>query len=103
MWVTLKKYSKYEIIPKLTDNVIDLILSEPRMMPHLHFSMQSGSDTILRAMGRRHTAQRVRDLVARGAGKINFSWDIICGFPGETENLFDETLELVRETKPIKT
>ena len=84
------------------DNVIDLILSEPRMMPHLHFSMQSGSDTILKSMGRRHTAQRVRDLVARGTGKITFSWDIICGFPGETDELFDETLDLVRETKPIK-
>lgn len=84
------------------DNVIDLILNEPRMMPHLHFSMQSGSDTILKSMGRRHTAQRVRDLVARGMGKITFSWDIICGFPGETDELFQETLDLVRETRPIK-
>lgn len=84
------------------DNVIDLILNEPRMMPHLHFSMQSGSDTILKSMGRRHTAHRVRDLVARGRGKITFSWDIICGFPGETEELFNETVDLVHETKPIK-
>lgn len=84
------------------DNVIDLILSNKRMIPHLHFSMQSGSDTILKSMGRRHTAQRVRDLVARGMGKITFSWDIICGFPGETEELFKETLDLVHETKPIK-
>ncbi len=84
------------------DNVIDLILSDKRMMPHLHFSMQSGSDAILKPMGRRHTAQRVRDLVARGRGNITFSWDIICGFPGETDELFNETLDLVRETKPIK-
>lgn len=84
------------------DNVIDLILSDKRMMPHLHFSMQSGSDTVLKSMGRRHTAQRVRDLVARGMGKITFSWDIICGFPGETDELFQETLDLVHETKPIK-
>lgn len=84
------------------DNVIDLILSDKRMMPHLHFSMQSGSDTILKSMGRRHTAQRVRDLAKRGMGKITFSWDIICGFPGETEELFQETLDLVHETKPIK-
>jgi len=84
------------------DNVIDLILNEPRMMPHMHFSMQSGSDTILRAMGRRHTAQRVRGLVKRAAGKITFIWDIICGFPGENEELFNETLNLVREIKPIK-
>ena len=84
------------------DNVIDLILSDKRMMPHLHFSMQSGSDTILKSMGRRHTAQRVRNLVKRGMGKITFSWDIICGFPGESEELFQETLDLVHETKPIK-
>ena len=84
------------------DNVIDLILSDTRMMPHLHFSMQSGSDTILKSMGRRHTAQRVRDLVKRGMGRVTFSWDIICGFPGETDALFQETLDLVRETRPIK-
>lgn len=84
------------------DRVIDLILAEPRMMPHLHFSMQSGSDIILKSMRRRHTAQRVRDLVARGVGRITFSWDIICGFPGETDELFNETLQLVRDVKPIK-
>lgn len=84
------------------DNVIDLMLTEPRMMPHLHFSMQSGSDTILKSMGRRHNAQRVRDLVARGQGRVTFSWDIICGFPGETEELFQETLALVQEVRPIK-
>jgi threonylcarbamoyladenosine tRNA methylthiotransferase MtaB len=84
------------------DNVIDLILDDKRMMPHLHFSMQSGSDTILKSMGRRHTVQRVRNLVKRGGGKITYSWDIICGFPGETEELFNETVDLIRETKPIK-
>ncbi len=84
------------------DKVIDLMLREKRMMPHLHFSMQSGSDTILKSMGRRHNAARVRDLVRHGMGNITFSWDIICGFPGETEELFNETLELVRELKPIK-
>lgn len=84
------------------ENIIDLILGDKRMMPHLHFSMQSGSDTILKSMGRRHTANRVRDLVARGQGRVTFSWDIICGFPGETEELFQETLDLVHETKPIK-
>ncbi len=83
-------------------NIIDFILQEPRMMPHMHFSMQSGSDPILRAMGRRHTAQTVRDLVAHANGQITFSWDIICGFPSETDELFDETLALARETRPIK-
>ena len=83
-------------------NVIDLILQEPRMMPHIHFSMQSGSDTILKQMGRRHNAELVRNLVKRASNKISFSWDIICGFPGETKELFNETLDLVRELKPIK-
>lgn len=83
-------------------NIIELIKSEPRMMPHMHFSMQSGSDTILKSMGRRHNADTVRELVRLANGKITFSWDIICGFPAESEELFTETLALVRETKPIK-
>ena len=100
----IKRLRLSSVDPAVPDikNVIDLILKEPRMMPHLHFSMQSGSDTILRTMGRRHNAQCVRDLVAQGCGKITFSWDIICGFPGETDELFNETLNLIYDTKPIK-
>ena len=81
--------------------IIDLIHSDKRMMPHLHLSMQSGSNTILTAMGRRHNADLVRKIVAAGTG-ITFSWDIICGFPGETDELFADTCDLVREVKPIK-
>ena len=81
--------------------IIDLIHNEPRMMPHLHLSMQSGSNTILSAMERRHNAELVRKIVAAADG-ITFSWDIICGFPGETDELFNDTLDLVREVKPIK-
>lgn len=82
--------------------IIELIKTDRRMMPHMHFSMQSGSDTILGAMRRRHTADTVRKWVKMAGNDITFSWDIICGFPGETEELFNETLNLVRETKPIK-
>lgn len=100
----IKRLRLSSVDPAVPDvkNIINLILTENRMMPHMHFSMQSGSDTILRAMGRRHTAHQVRDLVAMANGKISFSWDIICGFPGETDALFEETLRLVRDTKPIK-
>ena len=100
----IKRLRLSSVDPAVLDvkNIINLILTENRMMPHMHFSMQSGSDTILRAMGRRHTAQQVRDLVAMANGKISFSWDIICGFPGETDALFEETLRLVHDTKPIK-
>ncbi len=82
--------------------IIELIRCDARMMPHMHFSMQSGSDTILRSMRRRHTADMVRQLVKNAGGNITFSWDIICGFPGETKELFQETLDLVHELKPIK-
>ena len=82
--------------------IIDLIYSDHRMMPHMHLSMQSGSDTILNAMHRRHNSETVRRIVKAANNNITFSWDIICGFPGETEELFNETLKLARETKPIK-
>lgn len=81
--------------------IIDLIHRDSRMMPHLHLSMQSGSDTILAAMGRRHNSDQVRKIVSAANG-ITVSWDIICGFPGETDELFRETLDLAREVKPIK-
>ncbi|MBP5794793.1 MAG: MiaB/RimO family radical SAM methylthiotransferase [Alphaproteobacteria bacterium] len=81
--------------------IIDLIHRDNRMMPHLHLSMQSGSDTILSDMARRHNADMVRKIVAAADG-ITFGWDIICGFPGETDELFRETLDLARELKTIK-
>ena len=88
-------------VPAIRD-IIEIMKSDSRFMPHLHLSMQSGSDTILRAMRRRHTADTVRKLVDLANGQISFSWDIICGFPGETPELFEETLALVRELKPIR-
>ncbi len=81
--------------------IIDLIHRDNRMMPHLHLSMQSGSDTILSDMARRHNADMVRKIVAAADG-ITFGWDIICGFPGESDELFNETLDLARELKTIK-
>lgn len=81
--------------------IIELIHRDNRMMPHLHLSMQSGSDTILSDMARRHNADMVRKIVAAADG-ITFGWDIICGFPGETDELFNETLDLARELKTIK-
>lgn len=77
--------------------IISQMMKESRFMPHLHLSMQSGSDTILRAMRRRHTADSLRNIFKLAGDKISFSADIICGFPGETEELFNETLSLVDE------
>jgi len=87
-------------VPAIRD-IIEMMKTDGRFMPHLHLSMQSGSDTILRAMRRRHTADMVRELVGLADGRISFSWDIICGFPGETDELFRETLDLAWELKPV--
>ncbi len=71
--------------------IIGLMKREPRFMPHLHLSMQSGSDSILKSMHRRHNTEMLRNLVKLADNKISFSADIICGFPGETEDLLNET------------
>src|SRR5690606_11998198 len=69
------------------------------LMPYLHLPVQSGSDRILKAMNRRHTAadylrliDRIRDVRA----DIAMSGDFIVGFPGETDDDFEATLEIVR-------
>ena len=81
--------------------IIALIKKNMRFMPHLHLSMQSGSDAILKSMRRRHNAEMLRNLVKLADNKISFSADIICGFPGETDELFKETCDLIRELKLI--
>lgn len=77
--------------------IIALMKSDSCFMPHLHLSMQSGSDLILQLMRRRHNANKLRELVKVADGKVSFSADIICGFPGESEELFNETADVVRE------
>ena len=77
--------------------IMNLMRLDARFMPHLHLSMQSGSDTILRAMHRRHDSKKLMELVDMANGKVSFSADIICGFPGETQELFKETVEMVRK------
>lgn len=73
--------------------IIDIMHSDTRMMPHFHLSMQSGADAILRDMRRRHNAYTVRRIVDAAGTDITFSWDIICGFPGETDKLFADTMQ----------
>jgi tRNA-2-methylthio-N6-dimethylallyladenosine synthase len=72
----------------------------PALMPHLHLPVQSGSDRVLAAMNRRHTRAEYLDAVARlraARPDIALSSDFIVGFPGETEDDFQQTFELVRE------
>jgi tRNA-2-methylthio-N6-dimethylallyladenosine synthase len=72
----------------------------PELMPFLHLPVQSGSDRILRAMNRGHTADEYRDLVHRlRAAKpdLALSSDFIIGHPGETDEDFEATMQLVRD------
>ena len=77
--------------------IMTLMEKDSRFMPHLHLSMQSGSDTILRAMHRRHDSKKLLELVSLADDKVSFSADIICGFPGESDELFNETVNMVRK------
>jgi tRNA-2-methylthio-N6-dimethylallyladenosine synthase len=71
---------------------------EPKLMPHLHLPVQSGSDSILAAMNRRHCAEDYRKLVTRlrrARPDLALTSDFIVGFPGESEADFTATLDLV--------
>jgi tRNA-2-methylthio-N6-dimethylallyladenosine synthase len=72
----------------------------PQLMPFLHLPVQSGSDRVLEAMNRKHTAAHYRDIVARlrdARPDLALSSDFIVGFPGETDADFEQTLALVRD------
>ncbi|MBM6775279.1 tRNA (N6-isopentenyl adenosine(37)-C2)-methylthiotransferase MiaB [Olsenella profusa] len=84
----------------LSDETIAAMAELPNVMPHLHLAVQSGSTRVLRAMNRSYTREEYLDLVRRlraALPDIALSTDIIVGFPGETEEDFQDTLSLVRE------
>ena len=75
-----------------------LLAEEPRLMPHLHLSVQAGDDMVLKRMKRRHLAADVVSLCGRLKAlrpEIAFGADLIAGFPTETEAMFARSLELV--------
>ena len=76
------------------------LASEPRLAPHLHLSLQSGDDLILKRMKRRHSRQQALDLIAavRAARpEVAFGADLIAGFPTESDDAFENTLAFVEE------
>ena len=80
------------------EHLLDAIATEPRLMPHLHLSMQAGDDLILKRMKRRHRrddAIRFCDEVRRLRPDVIFGADLIAGFPTETEEMFANTLDLI--------
>lgn len=80
---------------------LELVKSEPRMVKQLHFPIQSGSDNILKLMRRRHTVKDIDNIYKSLEGyNIDTYWDLIVGFPGETEEDFIATYDLVNKYKP---
>ncbi len=85
---------------EIDDDLWRLIAEEPRFMPHLHLSLQAGDDLILKRMKRRHLRDDVIQMAARARGyrpDIGFGADIIAGFPTETEEMFQRSLDIVEE------
>ena len=84
----------------LSDKLIDAFGRLDKLCPYIHLPVQSGSSRILRKMNRRYTSEHYRELVRKlrqMVPEITISTDIIVGFPGETEEDFQETLDLARE------
>ena len=85
---------------EIDDRLFDFITHEPRMMPHLHLSLQAGDDMILKRMKRRHSradAVRIVERVKAARPAISIGADIIAGFPTEDEAMFENSLKLVEE------
>mgnify|MGYP001415723229 FL=1 len=82
------------------DKLIDLITSNKRILPHIHLSLQSGDNLILKRMKRRHLREDAINLCSQLKKKrpeISFGADLIVGFPTETEEMFQNTLDIIEE------
>jgi threonylcarbamoyladenosine tRNA methylthiotransferase MtaB len=85
---------------EVDDDLMRALAEEPRLMPHLHLSVQAGDDLILKRMRRRHRRRDVIELCARARAvrpDVVFGADLIAGFPTETEAMFTNTAALVDE------
>ena len=83
---------------ELDDEIFALLAEEPRLMPHLHLSLQAGNDLILKRMKRRHQMADARAMVARARAarpEVVFGADLIAGFPTEDAAMFQDSLDAV--------
>ncbi|UJF35415.1 tRNA (N6-isopentenyl adenosine(37)-C2)-methylthiotransferase MiaB [Paenibacillus hexagrammi] len=84
------------------DHLIEVLAKSGNLVEHIHLPVQSGSTEILKKMSRKYTREHYLELVAkikRAIPHVCLTTDIIVGFPGETDEQFEETLSLVREVK----
>ena len=93
------KLSSMDIIG-FDDQLLDIVSSEKRVLPHLHLSLQAGDNMILKRMKRRHLREDAINLCSKIRGKrkdVAFGADLITGFPTETNQMFLNTLKIVDE------
>ena len=86
----------------MTDELLDAVAEIPKVCPHIEVPIQAGDDAVLEAMRRGYTAQAYRDLVNKIRNRIpgsSIATDIIVGFPGETDEQFQETYDLLNELR----
>ncbi len=89
---------------EIDDDLWDLIANEPRLMPHLHISLQAGDDMVLKRMKRRHLRADIVNMVERARSlrpDIVFGADIIAGFPTETDEMFENTRRIIEDCNII--
>ena len=89
-----------------TNEVIEKIKGFKKLCPHFHLSLQSGCNTVLKRMNRRYTAEEYEHIVnilRDNIKDVSISTDVIVGFPGETEEEFNETYEFLKRIKLTKT
>lgn len=85
---------------EIDDDLWAALADAPRLMPHLHLSLQAGDDVVLKRMKRRHLRDDARAVVARARAlrpDVVFGADLIAGFPTESDEMFENTLDLVEE------
>ena len=85
-----------------TDEMLDVISNNPNIMPYIHLPLQSGSNNILKLMGRRYTRESYLELVEKirkNIPNVSITTDIIVGFPNETNEDFQDTLDIVNKCK----
>ncbi len=91
-------------VAEVDDELMDLIVNEPRFTPHLHLSLQSGNNLILKRMKRRHSREQVIEFchkVKNLRSDMAFGADIIAGFPTETDEMFQDTVNLLKEANIV--
>ena len=89
----------------ITSQLLDIFCKHSNIMPHLHLSLQSGSNAILKKMRRQYTADTYREKVALVKQRLDrpaITTDIIVGFPGETDDDFEQTVALAKDVGFVK-